>query len=156
MRKTVAIGIIGVGLLAGCMTPEPMPFYLKTGSTPIQHNEAQLECEVTAAQSVPVSNQISTTPTFTTPISCSPGYGGYVTCSGGQKLGGNVVTNDANLDLRVRLETQCMANKGYTVRYLPNCTDIKTAGGRSYWYRDPQPNSADIICVTGSGFMVPN
>ena len=156
MRKAVVAGLVGVGLLAGCMTPAPLRYYLKTGSNSLTHNEAQLECEVAAAQSVPVSNQVSTTPTFTTPVTCSPGFGGSVTCNGGQTFGGNVVTHDANLDLRVRLESQCMANKGYTVRYLPNCTDIETPGGRTYSYREAQPNSADIICVTNTGFMVPN
>ena len=165
MYKALIAGIVGLGLLSGCIKSPPQPFYLKTGSTSQEHNRILLKCEVEAAQKIPVSNQASTTPvfttpTYTTPVSCYSGYGGYVTCSGGQTTGGqtyggNVVISDANLGLRQRLQDQCMADKGYILRNLKPCSDLAMADGENFPLSGKQPETDYIECFTqNQGFIV--
>ena len=158
MHKALVVGIVSLGLLGGCMQSPPQPFYLKTGSTNKEHNSILLKCEVEAAQKVPVSNQTSTTPvfktpTYTTPVSCYSSYGGYTTCSGGQTTGGqiyggNMVTSDANLGLRQRLQDQCMADQGYILRNLNPCSDLEIRSGASFPPSVKQPETDFIECFT--------
>ena len=147
------------------MQSSPQLFYLKTGSVGQEHNRILLKCEVEAAQQVPVNNQTSTTPvfttpTYTTPVSCYTGYGGYTTCSGGQTMGGqtyggNVVTSDANLGLRQRLQDQCMADRGYTLRNLKPCSDLDMRSGTIFPQSGKQPKTEEIACFTqNQSFLV--
>jgi len=142
MRKAVVIGIVGIGLLTGCQAATNSVYkYRDKPTTKFQKAEALLSCEVSAAKEIPVSNQTSTTPTFrtptyTTPVSCYTSYGGYTSCSGGQTtggqtFGGNLVTQDANLDLRGRVYEQCLVEKGYktTPFPIPLCAEEQIPAG---------------------------
>ena len=118
-------------MLAGCETVTTNSAYLYKDipSTKAQKAKAILDCEIYAAKEVPVSNQTSTTPrwttpVYTTPVSCYGGYGGYTSCyggqtSGGQTFGGNTVTRDANSGLREQVLDQCLANKDYRKTSFP-------------------------------------
>ena len=98
-------------ILTGCMAALP-PIAYQEGITKKQANNEIVDCSVTAAQKVPVNKGVYTTPSYTTPVRCLNSFGA-ITCSGGQTVGGNMVSYDANAQLRERVYVQCMENKGY-------------------------------------------
>lgn len=170
MRKAFVVGIVAVGLLAGCQVATNSGYmYRDKPTTKSKKAEAMLSCEVFATKEVPVSNQTSTTPTFrtptyTTPVSCYTGYGGYTSCSGGQTtggqtFGGNLVTKDANLDLRNRVYNQCMVNKGYktTPFPIPICAEEQIPAGyvtSKTILRKPVQGSCAINGANNSGSVI--
>lgn len=133
MRKLLVLGFVGVGLLAGCGVSEPdRAFFYKENTKYSEANKTLTDCQVEAAQKVPVSNNSYTTPTWTTPVSCSTSYG-YTNCYGGNTYGGNLVTQDTNLPLRDRVTEQCLVDKGYYVGRVPVCSnEIKRKMNKKY------------------------
>lgn len=134
MRINFTFGLVAICLITGCNVSSNTEYmYREKPTTKSQKASAMLECEVYATKEIPASNQTSATPqyktpTYTTPVSCYTGYGGYTTCTGGQAyggnvVGGNVITKDVNSDLRYRLYKSCMAERGYkTTKFpLPMC-----------------------------------
>ena len=120
MRKLMIAGLMGIGFLSGCGAKTTALVIYKEKVSYLDGNQALLECQIKAAQTVPVSNNIYTRPTWTTPISCSV-YSGRTSCSGGVTYGGNVVTQDLNVGLRYRVTKQCLRDKGYFVGEAPIC-----------------------------------
>ena len=90
----------------------PIPY--QKGKTLKQANNDILDCQVAALQKVPSNTAVYTTPKYTTPVECSESFGS-VSCTGGQTTGGNVVSYDANTQLRQRVTEQCMDNRGYKI-----------------------------------------
>jgi len=116
---------MGYGLLfvlAGCLPTENINYLYKPGVSLSQKDNDAFECRLKAANSVPVSNQTTSTPGYVTPVSCTTNYG-YTQCTGGQTIGGGVITVDVNSELRNQVEQRCMAAKGYkkTSIALPMC-----------------------------------
>ena len=114
MLRALIFGTICIGLFTGCTSKEPNSFYMYKDA-PIKHSQKRkdmINCELLGAKEVPISNQSSTTPTFTipkytSPVYCTTGYLGMTTCTGGQTtggqtVGGNLITTDINKDLRNR------------------------------------------------------
>jgi hypothetical protein len=95
MRKLMIAGLMGIGFLLGCGAKTTALVIYKEQVSYLDGNQALLECQVKAAQTVPVSNNIYTTPTWTTPISCSVSSG-RTSCSGGITYSGNIITQDSN------------------------------------------------------------
>jgi hypothetical protein len=120
--------------VAGCTPQTPYERYksgtplrsfpYKTGANAASSNRAITDCEVTAAQRVPQQLVIQTTPTYVTPTQtqCNR-YGTQTFCNttGGQVMGGETYSRDANAGLRSRVYGQCMADKGYTFVDIPAC-----------------------------------
>ena len=128
MRSLLVLGFVSVGLLAGCgpqMNDQYM--YKERPVSKKQKASDMISCAVDAAKQVPASTQVGTTPTFTTPVSCSSytTYGGYIDtdCTGGQTYGGQTYSYDANQGLRDTVYSQCMAKQGYsrTATPIPVC-----------------------------------
>lgn len=120
-------------VLAGCMqSPEQLykagkpltnqPY--KVGGTTASYNRDVTNCEVAAAQKVPAKMITRTTPVYTTPVQtyCNQ-VGSQVICNsvGGQTYGGDVITTDANANLRKRVYSQCMTDKGWAWITVPVC-----------------------------------
>jgi len=120
MRKGIAICLVSFGFLAGCGAGKTALVFYNENVTYDDGNQALLDCQVEAAQKVPVSNNIYTTPTWTTPVSCTVSSG-RTSCSGGVTYGGNMVTQDLNGGLRDRVIKQCLRDKGYFVGEAPIC-----------------------------------
>lgn len=110
--------------LPGCETSTDLYLY-KSGATVAQADNDFFECELAGAQSVPQDNRVGTTPVFTTPTQTNCySVGNSVQCSttGGQTVGGNTYTYDANLELRTRFLARCLSARGYTAVSLPVCS----------------------------------
>ena len=152
MRKGIAICLVSLGVLAGCGAGKTALVMYKENVSYDDGNETLLDCQVAAAQKVPVSNNIYTTPTWTTPVSCTVSSG-RTSCSGGVTYGGNVVTQDLNGGLRYRVTKQCLRDKGYFVGEAPICNarnkrklskylDVGNAGPKKLMVK-PE----DVLCV---------
>ncbi|MBT9382791.1 hypothetical protein KM176_02855 [Pseudooceanicola sp. CBS1P-1] len=107
------------------MSGKPLPFRnYKTGATLMQRQDATTDCQIEAARRVPQSIQIGTTPSYTTPIqtSCNR-IGTQVFCNttGGDTIGGNTYSYDANSGLRQSAYRQCIAHKGFLDLSIPAC-----------------------------------
>lgn len=101
-------------------------FPYKTGATFQSLNRDMTNCQVEAAQRVPQQQVLHTTPSFTTNTQtyCNRiGTQTFCNTTGGNTIGGQVYSTDANAGLRGRVYHQCMANNGYRYVNLPPCPD---------------------------------
>ena len=159
MLYRVAAGLAVTLTVVGCMPTGPQMFYLRSNATPAERSSDMTYCEVAALQQVPRAMAIERTPTYTTPVYTTPvstncygnGYSAYCTSSGGQTYGGqtyggDLVSYDANLDLRERVQDQCMASRGYALASLPKCKPEQVNGGRFYPASGPMPDVRQIAC----------
>ena len=98
-------------------------------------------CDVSAAQQVRVNSQIGQTSTYTSPTQTGC-YGGYntVNCytTSGNIVGGSLYSYDANADLRGRVVAQCMAERGFAMVSLPQCSQSQLANGIPRYQSIPQ------------------
>ena len=151
--KSIFQVLIMTPMLLACV---PQSIYYKEGASYPDIDRASTDCQVKAAQSVPVNTQIGTTSTYTTPVqtSCYAGYGGYVSCnsSGGQTYGGDVYSYDANSNLRNRVANQCMQQKGFRLIELPTCTAAKAQAGVSQ--KLPQLNANSCVTKSTNGGLI--
>ncbi|WP_317960064.1 hypothetical protein [Phaeobacter inhibens] len=109
-------------LLSGCSAPT-VPLWFQPNKPHVSSLSQDLDCQVEAAQTVPVSNQTYSTPSYVTPtqVYCNPATNSC-TGYGGQVIGGQTNTVDVNSGLRARVIRQCMAKKGWQLVVLPNCS----------------------------------
>ncbi|KAA2316112.1 hypothetical protein DL237_13540 [Pseudooceanicola sediminis] len=131
-RKTASVLLLVA--LAGCAPQTPYERYTsgevmrnypyRAGASGAQTQRAITDCQVSAAQRVPQQLLVQTTPTYVTPTQtqCNR-YGTQTICNttGGQIMGGQTYTSDANAGLRARVYAQCMADKGFRAVDLPAC-----------------------------------
>ena len=123
MRKGIAICLVSFGFLAGCGAGKTALVFYNENVTYDDGNQALLDCQVEAAQKVPGSNNIHTTPTWTTPVSCTVSSG-RTSCSGGITYGGNMIAKDMNSGLRDRVTQKCLRDKDYFVGEAPICNAV--------------------------------
>ena len=152
MRKPMALTLMGIGFLAGCGAEQTALLIYKENVSYRVGNQALLECQAKAVQKVPVRNNISTEPTWTTPISCSVSSG-RTSCSGGITYSGNIITKDSNSGLRETVTEQCLRDKGYFVGEAPICNARnKRKYGENFDIQNIAPDKlltkpADVLCV---------
>lgn len=123
--KRIPKVFVGFGFLltlTACVDPVNVNYVYKPGATLAQKDTDVFNCNLKAANSVPVSNQTYSTPGYTTPVSCTTNYG-YTSCTGGNTIGGGIQTVDVNQSLRNQVKDRCLAEKGYqrTTIALPAC-----------------------------------
>ena len=152
MRKPMAITLMGIGFLAACGAEQTALLIYKENVSYRDGNQALLECQVEALQKVPVRNNISNEPTWTTPISCSVSSR-RTSCSGGITYSRNIVTQDLNSGLRERATKQCLRDKGFFVGEAPICNATnKRKHSKNLVIQNVTPKElmskpADVLCV---------
>ena len=179
-KKFVLPFLLLVGCVSSAMTPyqaykagKPFPMFYKAGVGFAQIKNDNTNCQIDAAQRVPVQTQISQTPTYTTPVqtTCNSygtgfgvGYGvstsaqTFCTQSGGQTYGGTIQSYDANAGLRSQATLQCMANKGYRYVNIAACPSGVDLSGQAN-ERVVRPLTATTcyqMSAEGAGFSVGN
>lgn len=168
--ERVLLGLGSAMLLFACVKPEETAFAFRPNTTNQQKADHWLDCRIEAARAVPVSTQIGTTPTYTTPVTVSPSYtnctgygasaictttGGYI--SGGQLYGGQTYSYDANAELRESYQYQCMRKKGYSLVSLPVCSADQVPEGLTASMKDRivDPSGSSCAAITVENVAVP-
>lgn len=134
--------------LSACV-PTSEAYLWKDGATTLQISRQSTECEVASLNKVPASNQVGTTPSYTTPTQtyCTGyGYSASCTTTGGQTYGGNTYSYDANADLRQRVFNMCMQRNGYRSVTVPTCTADQTKAGRRVSSLNRLPVLDNVVC----------
>lgn len=145
--------VLSVLLLSGCAAPT-VPLWFQANKPHVSSLSHDLDCQVEAAQKVPVSNQTYSTPSLVTPthLSCNPSTNSCVSY-GGQHIGGQINTVDVNADLRAKVIRQCMAKKGWQLVVLPNCS---TANYSSYLAAPDQYRAPKSVTSGSCAVLDPN
>lgn len=143
--------------LCGCMVAtEPYQAVWRQGSTGAQRADVITQCQVQALQQVPRALATASTPVYRVPsnVVCT-GYGYSVSCFdyGGQVYGGQTYTQDANEELRTRVTTQCLANRGYQVLSMPRCTAEQAKKG-AISRQSRLPAAEAVLCLTDDGYVL--
>ena len=109
-----------LSVLAGCA---PLSIYHKEGTSVSRMQSDLLSCEVAAAQDVPIATELRREPPYYVPGDRVCYSNGKCYLRGGYYIPGRVYTVDANRGLRSRVQTQCMADQGYSPVTLPQCSN---------------------------------
>ncbi len=111
--------ILAATVLSACV---PYRGFYKDGAAVAQLNADLTECQVQGVNRVPANTQIRSTPVTVTPVRriCNSA-GTACRIVGGDVLGGETYSYDANAGLRNRVITQCMAARGYRAVEIPMC-----------------------------------
>lgn len=178
----LSIIFISALILSGCVKPEPSLYGYKPKTTFSQKTKDYLACQVLAAKEVPVATVVDTKPSFTlptynNPVYCntsgnlygnnysntySSRYSGSTTCtgggtSGGQTIGGEVYSYDANAQLRDDFIVNCIESKGYKLTNIFWCKskdvpkDLKVNMNSFI----PQPTEGSCIVVVNNQVSIP-
>ncbi|WP_298835960.1 hypothetical protein [uncultured Roseobacter sp.] len=107
------------GLLVACA---PVTMYYDAGAEVSRLETDLLNCQVSAAQNVPVSNQVRRDPPQYYPARRVCRRDGSCYTTGGFFDPGNVYTVDVNAGLRARVTNQCMEERGYRQVSIPRCS----------------------------------
>lgn len=135
LSSRLLVSVTAILLAAGCqMTtadlvkqgkPIEKIYPVKKGVTSEIYENDWLNCQIEAAQRVPQNITIGTTPVYRTPVQTqcyATGYGrSTCTQTGGQTYGGDTYSYDANKELRVAAQKQCMTRSGYRETTIPKC-----------------------------------
>lgn len=127
MKRQFLIFILGPLLLVSC-APQLKTNVILPNASLTDAKKLKLECEVAATKEIPSAMATFTSPTYTTPSNTECRVAGVYsdrldcTTTGGQTLGGELKTIDANLSLRQRVYLQCLENKGFIAYTLPICS----------------------------------
>ncbi|WP_341235142.1 hypothetical protein [uncultured Sulfitobacter sp.] len=114
VTMTVAV-MIGLGACA------PLKTYYKPGADITAVQRQTTACEVEALAKVPVSTQIRRAPPRFIPPREICNSAGRCRVLPGYYEPGAVYTVDPNVDLRNRVESQCMADQGFVPVSIPAC-----------------------------------
>lgn len=150
MRTPVLLAAVSAIGLTACV---PLSIYYREGVSVTRAQSDTLNCEVQAIKDAPVSNQTRVTPPRWVPQRQSCNSSGQCTVIPGYYLPGQTYTVDVNAGLRKRVETQCMANKGYAPVDIPACPDriVKAAPpGATTTLPALTPNSCVIKNTNGT------
>ena len=123
MKPFVSLAVLGL-IAAACA---PLAIYYRPGVSVTRMQSDRTDCQVRALRDAPVASRIRQRPPVFVP--------GRQICNGanctfvpGHWLPGEIYTVDVNADLRGRVESQCMAQKGYRPVEVPLCkAAIKSA-----------------------------
>lgn len=155
--KFIISGLAAASLLAACVVAsQPVYYAYKANTTNAKKSDDFLNCQVEAANKVPVNQRVGTTPVYTTPVYTTPMYttctgyscvttGGQV--MGGDVYGGDVYSYDANEDLRIQVTLQCMQRKGYTMYDAKTCAPSQVPKGLTASGTDLVQKPSGSFCV---------
>lgn len=114
LRLSVVIGVLG-----GCV---PLTIFHREGASVARMQQDEASCEVQALNEAPVKIEIEREPPiFLPPQERCDSQGNCVTTPG-RWIPGEVYRFDANEAQRRRVETQCMAQLGYSRVSIPRCS----------------------------------
>lgn len=144
---------------AACAAPSTQvgAVYWKDEVSADQRRADHTSCEVAALQAAPRALSSTPNPTYRVPdnVQCTQ-VGNYTNCYnyGGQVIGGGTTTTDYNQDLRDRVQDQCMASRGYSLRQFRSCTaeDVKT--GVISKSSGIYPRATLVRCLTPDGYVL--
>ncbi len=129
MKHCNLLALLVCSLLIGCnSTPVLKTNTILPNSSLTDAKRLKLECEVAATKEIPSAMATYSNPTYVTPSNTDCRVAGVYsnrmecTTRGGQVLGGEINTVDANLNLRQRVYLQCLEKKGFVAYTLPVCT----------------------------------
>lgn len=150
--RPVAVFLTVFLLLGACA---PLRIYHKPG-VPIARWQADTtRCEVNALRDAPVANQVRQEPPIYVPPRQVCYSNGGCRLYGGYWRPGQIYTVDVNAGLRNRVETLCMAERGYTPVEIPRCPDGLTIRGQTAVL----PNLTERSCFArfeDGGFAIVN
>jgi hypothetical protein len=113
--------LTGFFLLAACAGP--LSIYYRPGVSVSRMQTDQIRCEVSALRDAPVATEIRQRAPIFFPGRQICDASGACFSEPGYWAEGGFYSVDPNRDLRARLETMCMANKGYQPVAIPPCPD---------------------------------
>ncbi len=137
----------------GAAACAPLNTYYKPGANLEQVSRATTLCEVQALRDVPASTQIRRSPPRYVKPRKTCDANNSCTTTKGFFIPGEMVTFDPNVDLRKRVETQCMADRGFAPVSIPPCPSgvARTAPARATTTLPAlNPNSCVIRNSNGS------
>lgn len=149
MKPVLFVALTGLIGLAACAD---LQTYYKPGASVERLNRDTLACEVKALKDVPSSLVVRRLPPVYIPGkrvcdgdgNCSRGRGYYVP--------GGVERYDPNDGLRLRVERQCMADRGYAPVSIPACPDgVARAAVPKATTRLPQLTEASCVIRNSDG-----
>lgn len=117
MPRSKLLPLAALALLSGC---GPLGLYYHEGVAVSRMNSDLTDCQVSALQKVPVSQQIRYTPVQMVPVRICDSHGKNCVVTY-EMEGGEPYTVDVNKSLRKKVEAQCMTAKGYEWVELPLC-----------------------------------
>ena len=153
MSKTLKLLTL-CALLVGCA---PLSIYYRPGVSVAQLQTDTTNCQVQALRDAPVANQIRRAPPVYYPGERVCNSEGKCLTRPGYWVDGQIYTVDVNEGLRARVETQCMAQKGYIPASIPPCSqEIANSFPPAATTTLPQltPNSCVIRNRSGSWQIV--
>ncbi|MGD1884256.1 MAG: hypothetical protein ACFB11_18340 [Paracoccaceae bacterium] len=104
--------------MTGCL---PLSTYYKEGAPLSLVERDETTCQVKALRDAPVANVIRQRPSYYVPARKVCNSEGKCIVRGGYYRDGQIYTVDVNKGLRVKLERQCMADRGYAPVDIPAC-----------------------------------
>lgn len=112
--------LVGIFLTTAACVPSTQTYLFKDGATVARADADIFDCKVEATQAVPQNTQLRSSPAYRTPLvtRCTEKRC-YTT--GGDLIGGNTYSYDANAGLRREYLARCLASKGYSATTLPVC-----------------------------------
>ena len=142
-------------VLLGCAS---LDTYYKPGASVALLNRDTTACEVKALRDVPASTITRRKPPVFVPGRRSCDSDGNCVDTPGYYLPGGFETFDPNEGLRLRVERQCMADKGYAPVSIPACPDsVARAVPPRATSRLPQLSDASCVIRNSDGsFQIVN
>ncbi|WP_025057454.1 hypothetical protein [Sulfitobacter noctilucicola] len=120
MKPMILIATVGLGALAACAS---LDTYYKPGTSVATLNRETTACQVKALRDVPVTQQIRRNPPIFVPGERVCNAEGKCKTRPDRYIDGGIETYDPNEGLRLRVERQCMADKGFAPVSIPACPD---------------------------------
>lgn len=120
MKRSALTVTMLVAWLAACA---PLQTYYKPGAAVSTLNRDTTNCQVRALRDVPPSTLTRRKPPIWIPGNRTCDADGNCRGHHGYYIPGGIETYDPNEGLRLRVERQCMADRGYVPVSIPQCPD---------------------------------
>ncbi|MEP5731856.1 MAG: hypothetical protein ABJL67_21050 [Sulfitobacter sp.] len=141
-----------IGVFATLVACAPLETYYKPGASVSILNRDTTACEVKALRDVPSSTLTRRKPPIFIPGNRVCNAAGHCTGTRGHYVPGGFETYDPNDGLRLRVERQCMADKGYAPVSIPACPDhIAKAAPAGKTTRLPPLNDQSCVIRNKNG-----